>query len=159
MTIWRRDGYEVDTERTRLDRLLVRDFLARSYWAADVPQRVVDASCEGSRCFGLYAGPEREAAQVGFARVVTDYATFGYLADVFVVEPHRGRGLSKWLVRCVLEDPALQGFRRWLLATRDAHGLYERFGFRPLAAPGKFMEIARPDLYTRAAAGSARHQG
>jgi GNAT superfamily N-acetyltransferase len=155
MASWRRDGYEIDTDLRRVDRVLVGDFLAQSYWAEGIPQNVVDATLEGSLCFGLYTdaradsgGDEaRLAGQVGFARVVTDYASFGWLADVFVVDPHRGRGLSKWLVECVLACPDLQGLRRFMLATRDAHGLYERFGFRALGDPAKFMEIARPGLY------------
>ena len=121
----------------------MRGFLAGSYWAAEIPKDVVDAACAGSVCFGLYAARR----QVGFARVVSDRATFAWLADVFVLPDHRGRGLSKWLVACVLEHPELRGLRRWMLATRDAHGLYERFGFTALGDPGKFMEIARPGLY------------
>ena len=145
MPRWSRNGYVVDTAPERLDRVLVRDFLATSYWAEGIPQDVVDAACAGSVCFGLYEEPG--GAQVGFARVVTDGATFAYLADVFVLPPQRGQGLSKWLVACVLEHPGLQGLRRWMLATRDAHGLYARFGFEPLDDPRKFMQIARPGLY------------
>lgn len=144
MPRWTRDDYEIDTARSRLDLAVVRDFLARSYWAEGIPLEVVEAACDGSVCFGLYdAAPQ----QIGFARVVTDRATFGYLADVFVLEDWRGRGLSKWLIACVLDHPELQGFRRWMLATRDAHGLYERFGFAALAHPHKLMEITRPGLY------------
>ncbi len=142
MPRWTHGEYEIDTDRERLDRVLVREFLADSYWARGISQEVVDAACAGSICFGLY----RASEQVGFARVITDGATFGYLADVFVLPAHRDRGLSKWMVARVLEHPRLQGFRRWMLATRDAHGLYERFGFRPLDDPAKFMEIKRPYL-------------
>ena len=151
MTRWTQGSYEIDTSRARLDVEVVRAFLAGSYWAEGIPIEVVEAACDGSLCFGLYQMPAdgNTGAQVGFARVVTDLATFGYLADVFVLEPHRGQGLSKWLVTCVLEDPRLQGFRRWMLATRDAHGLYERFGFRALASPGKFMEMAHPEIYLK----------
>jgi GNAT superfamily N-acetyltransferase len=151
MTTWKRDGYEIDTDLLRIDRKRVRDFLAKSYWAEGIPQRVVDDSLDGSLCFGLYfpavAQDWEGEEQVGFARVVTDYASFGWLADVFVIDSHQGRGLSKWLVACVLEHPRLQGLRRLMLATRDAHGLYERFGFTPLDDPLKFMQIARPGLY------------
>jgi GNAT superfamily N-acetyltransferase len=105
---------------------------------------VVEAACAGSVCFGLYV---EDGTQVGFARVISDRATFAYLADVFVLPEQRGRGLSKWLVACVLEHPALQNLRRWMLATRDAHGLYERYGFTSLGDPKKFMEIAQPGLY------------
>ncbi len=145
MPCWNRDGHIVDTAPERLDRALVRDFLATSYWAEGIPQEVVDAACDGSVCFGLYEEPRGD--QIGFARVVTDSASFAYLCDVFVLPTHRGRGLSKWLVACVLEHPDLQGLRRWMLATRDAHGLYTRFGFAPLDDPQKFMQIARPGLY------------
>jgi GNAT superfamily N-acetyltransferase len=141
--------YEIDTDLARLDYPAIQRFLAGSYWAKDIPLEVVEAACAGSVCFGLHAREERGGwEQVGFGRVVTDAATFGYLADVYVLEAHRGRGLSKWLVECVLSHPRLQHFRRWMLATRDAHGLYARFGFEPLGDPGKFMEIARPGLYS-----------
>lgn len=143
MPRWSHGSYQIDTCLERLDRDLVREFLAGSYWAAEIPKDVVDAACAGSVCFGLYEARR----QVGFARVVSDRATFAWLADVFVLPEHRGRGLSKWLVACVLEHPELQGLRRWMLATRDAHGLYECFGFTALGDPGKFMEIARPGLY------------
>ena len=149
MPRWTRGDYEIDTDVDRLDFAAIQRFLAGSYWAEGIPTAVVEAACRGSVCFGLHrVGAPGE--QVGFARVVTDRATFGYLADVYVLEAHRGRGLSKWLVACVLDHPDLQHFRRWMLATRDAHGLYERFGFRGLGDPAKFMEIARPGLYREA---------
>jgi GNAT superfamily N-acetyltransferase len=108
-----------------------------------VPADVVARSIQGSAAFGLYQGSE----QVGFARVITDHATFAYVADVFVLEPHRGRGLARWLMQCILATPELQGLRRWLLVTRDAHAVYSAVGFSPLAGPEGFMEIVRPDLY------------
>jgi GNAT superfamily N-acetyltransferase len=114
----------------------VHGFLTRSYWARGVPPDVVQRSIENSLVFGVYGGDE----QVGFARVVTDRATFAYLADVFVLEGHRGRGLGKWLMEVVLAHPELQGLRRWMLATADAHGLYRRYGFRELGKPQIFME-------------------
>ena len=154
MPRWTRHDYEIDCTQERLDLAAVQRFLAGSYWAEDIPLDVVEASCRGSVCFGLYT-PREGGAQVGFARVITDRATFGYLADVYVEAPHRGRGLSKWLVECVLEHPELQHFRRWMLATRDAHGLYERYGFERLRDPGKFMEIARPGLYRELARANA----
>jgi GNAT superfamily N-acetyltransferase len=144
----RRDDYTISSDPARLDLSVVHGYLTRSYWAAGIPEEVVRRSIEGSLCFGVYHG----AAQVGFARVITDRATFGYLADVFVLEPHRGRGLSKWLVEVILAHPDLSGFRRLMLATRDAHGLYARFGFQPLAEPARWMEIRRPDVYARRAA-------
>ena len=123
---------------------LIHDFLAnRSYWATGRPLEVVRRALANSLCFGLC---ERQR-QVGLARVVTDRATFAWLCDVFVLEAYRGRGLSKWLIECVMSYPVLQGLRRILLGTRDAHGLYERFGFQPLADPARFMEVFRPDVY------------
>ena len=111
----------------------------------------VARSLEHSICFGLYErGQQGGEKQIGFARVVTDRATFAWLGDVFVLESHRGQGLSKWLMQCVMEHPGLQGLRRFVLATADAHGLYRQFGFTPLSAPERMMEIFRPDMYRRA---------
>jgi GNAT superfamily N-acetyltransferase len=142
--IARRGQFIISTDPARLDVAMIHAFLSeQSYWAAGIPIEVVRRSLVGAICFGIYDG-ER---QVGFARVVTDRATFAYLGDVFVVESHRGQGLSKWLMECVLAHPDLQGLRRILLATRDAHGLYHQFGFVPLADPTRFLEIARPDVY------------
>jgi GNAT superfamily N-acetyltransferase len=140
----RRDGFVISTDPARLDLALIHDFLAhRSYWATGRPPDVVRRAVEHSLCFGLYEG-ERQA---GFVRVVTDRATFAWLCDVFVLEAYRGRGLGKWLVGCVLAHPDLQGVRRLLLATRDAHGLYERHGFRPLAEPARFLEVFRANPF------------
>jgi GNAT superfamily N-acetyltransferase len=133
---WRRDGYLISTDRSLLDLRFVHGYLETSYWAAGVPAEVVRRSVENSLCFGVYISEE----QVGFARVVTDRATFAYLADVFVLEEHRGRGLGKWLVEVVLSHPELRGLRRWMLATRDAHELYRKYGFAALGRPGIFME-------------------
>jgi aspartate racemase len=135
----------VDTDPERLDLALIHGFLAASYWARGIPFEVVRRSLRGSLCFGLYEG-ER---QVGFARVVSDRATFAYLADVFVLDSHRGRGLSRLLMDAVVAHPELQGLRRWMLATRDAHGLYERYGFAPLAKPETFMQLHDPEVYAR----------
>jgi len=135
----------VDTDRSRLDVALIHRFLAGSYWAQGIPRAVVEAAIEGSLCFGLYEGDR----QIGFARLVTDRATFAYLADVFVVEERRGRGLANVLMDAVMAHPDVQGLRRWLLATRDAHRLYAQYGFRPLAAPDRFMERHDPDVYRR----------
>jgi GNAT superfamily N-acetyltransferase/uncharacterized damage-inducible protein DinB len=149
--VGRRGDFLVSTDSTLLDLPLIHDFLChRSYWAAGVPLDVVRRSVEGSLCFGLY----EHGRQVGFARVVTDRATFAYLADVFVLEGYRGRGLAKWLLECVLGHPSLQGLRRLLLGTRDAHGLYARFGFTPLADPARFLEVFRPDVYQAAPQGN-----
>lgn len=144
---WTRGAYRISTDPDRLDLEVIHTFLAqRSYWAEGIPRDVLERSIRGSLPFGVYDG----GRQVGFARVITDRATYAYLADVFVLEAHRGRGLSKWLMDCVVSHPDLQGLRRWHLATRDAHGLYARFGFRPLADPSSLMEIRRPDVYRHA---------
>jgi GNAT superfamily N-acetyltransferase len=119
-----------------LDLEVIHGYLRGSYWAAGVPEDVVRRSIENSLCFGFYRGEE----QAGFARVVTDRATFAYLADVFVLEEHRGRGIGKWLVEAIISHPDLQGLRRWMLATRDAHELYRRYEFAELARPEIFME-------------------
>jgi GNAT superfamily N-acetyltransferase len=142
-----RGPYTISTDPRCLDVDVIHAFLRGSYWAQNVPKAVVTRSIRGSLCFGLY----HRRSQVGFARVVTDRATFAYLADVFVLPAHRGRGLSKWLLDCLLGHPELQGLRRFVLGTRDAHGLYARFGFRPLADPARFMEIHRPSAYAQQA--------
>ena len=130
-----RDGYLISTDPARLDLDVVHGELSRSYWAAGRPREVVARSLQHSLCFGLYHGE----AQVGLARVVTDYATFAWLCDVFIQEPHRGRGLGVWLIETVVAHPELQGLRRFLLATRDAHELYRKHGFAPLSAPERWM--------------------
>ena len=132
-------GYDISTDRSRLDRRAIHAFLTESYWTPGVPFDVVGRSIERSLCFGLYAP---DGGQAGFARVVTDTVAFGYLADVFVLEEHRGRGLGKWLVATVLDHPDLGAVRRLVLATADAHSLYARFGFRP-ADSGRVMERLR----------------
>ena len=138
-----RDGYTISDDRWRIDREVVHGFLAESYWAAGIPRDVVERSIRHSLCFGIY----HQGAQVGFARVITDHATFAYLADVFVLPAHRGRGLSKWMMECVLSHPELQGLRRFLLATRDAHGLYAQFGFTPPRRPAIWMELHNERVY------------
>ena len=142
-TTWERDGFTISTDPARIDLDLVHGFLAASYWAAGIPREVVRRSIEHSLCFGLY----QQDRQVGFARVVTDRATFGYLGDVFVLEPYRGRGLARWLMEVVHAHPELQGLRRWVLLTRDAHDLYRGAGYTPLAAPERYMERWAPDVY------------
>jgi len=140
-----RDGeFEISTDPSRIDIPLVHRFLTASYWAKGIPEETVRRSIERSLCFGVYCG----SRQVGFARVITDYATFAYLADVFVLEEFRGRGLAVWLMQCIMEHPQLQDLRRWSLVTRDAHGLYRKFGFRELSAPERWMELHKPEIYT-----------
>ena len=135
--------YQISTDLTRLDVTVIHAFLTQSYWSPGIPRSVVERAISNSLCFGLY----RNAEQVGFARVVTDKATFAYLADVFVLDAHRGKGLSKWLMQVVIEHPDLQGLRRFMLGTKDAHGLYKQFEFAELANPSRMMEILKLDVY------------
>ncbi len=142
---WRRGEYLISTDQERLDLATIHGFLTTSYWAAGVPIEIVKRSIEHSLNFGLF----QDDRQVGFARVITDYATFAYLADVFVLEPFRGQGLSKWLMQVIIAHPELQGLRRWMLFTRDAHGLYKQVGYTPLANSERAMERLFPDIYRK----------
>ena len=134
-----RDGFTISTDPARQDLEAICSFLARSYWASDRPRETTQRAVEHSLCFGVHQGEQ----QIGFARVVTDFATFAWLADVFIAEEYRGRGLGKWLVEVVLSHPELQSVPRWFLATRDAHEFYRRFGFAALSAPERRMELNR----------------
>ena len=136
--------YEISTDPSRLQLDAIHAYLTRSYWSPGIPKELVARAIANSMCFGMYDVQGPTDTQVGFARVVTDKASFAYLADVYVLEEHRGQGLSKRLVEAVLSHPELQGMRRFLLATRDAHGLYAQFGFRAPAKPENFMEIRTP---------------
>jgi GNAT superfamily N-acetyltransferase len=147
---WRRGDYSVSTNPAQLDVDLVHGFLTASYWAAGIPRDVVERSIAGSLPFGLYREHERGQEQIGFARVITDGATFAWIADVFVVGSRRGEGLGVWLMECIVSHPDLQGLRRWMLATRDAHELYRKVGFGPPADPGRMMERVDPEVYGRA---------
>jgi GNAT superfamily N-acetyltransferase len=140
---WTREEFTVSDDAARLDRDVIERFLTGSYWAKNIPRATLDKSLRNSLCFALLEG-ER---QIGFARVVSDSATIAYLADVFVLPEFRGRGLATWLLTCVLAHPELQGLRRWVLATRDAHGLYRKLGFTPLKRPDIFMERHDPNVY------------
>lgn len=143
----RRGDFLISTDPELLDLSVIHDYLTNhSYWALGISREVQRRALDGSLCFGVY----ENGRQVGLARVVTDRATFAWLCDVFVLEEYRGRGLSKWLMECVVAHPDLQGLRRFVLGTRDAHGLYERYGFKPLADPTRFLEIHRPDAYRQA---------
>ncbi len=144
--------YSVSTDPGKIDIELVAGFLAESYWARGIPRAIVERAIEGSLCFGVYDA----SSQVGFARVITDSATYAYLSDVFVLESHRGLGLAKFLMQVITDHPALQGIRRFSLTTRDAHDLYNQFGFRPVAHPERYMEIARPDIYVQATDATTR---
>jgi GNAT superfamily N-acetyltransferase len=139
--------YEIDTDRARLDMRVIHEFLSTSHWARGIPMAVLTRAVRRSLPFGLY----KDGRQIGFARVVTDSATFAYLADVFVLESERGRGLGGWLVESILAHPGLQGLRRWLLGTRDAHGLYRKAGFAEPAAPFGFLERLDATVYETAA--------
>jgi ribosomal protein S18 acetylase RimI-like enzyme len=143
LTEYEQQGYRISTESEAMDLDAVHAYLARSYWAREIPKDLVAKAFRGSLCFGLF----KDDCQIGFARVVTDRSTFAYLCDVYVLEDYRGRGLGVWLMDAVLAHPDLQALRRFVLATRDAHGLYERYGFSGLARPEIFMEINRPDMY------------
>jgi GNAT superfamily N-acetyltransferase len=140
---WRSGPYEISTDRSRLDRALIHGFLAHHFWDSEgIPRGVVDRSIENSLCFGVYEGEQ----QVGFARVVTDRATFAFVSDDFIVESHRGRGLGKWLMECILAHPDLQGLRRIMLVTHDPR-LYLKAGFSALREPETYMEIRDPSAY------------
>ena len=140
------EGYVVSADPALLDLEVIHGFISQSYWAKDMPRALAERMIRNSLCFGVY----HHGAQVGFARVISDYTTFAYLADVFILPEHRGRGLSKALMSAILAHPDLQGLRRWMLVTLDAHGLYEQFGFTPVAHPERHMEIHHAGLYQRA---------
>ena len=147
-----RDNFAISDDASRLDRGVIHRFLADSYWAKGIPRDVVDRSIENSLCFGVYDGE----SQVGFARVITDFATYAYVADVFVLESHRGRGLALFLMETIRAHAKLQGLRRWSLVTRDAHALYRRVGFSDVANPARWMELVNRDVYSRGPHGSPR---
>ena len=136
-------AYRLSFDPTELDLAAIHDFLSQSYWSPGIPLEVVQRAVAGSLCVGLFHG----ATQVGFARVVSDCATFAYLADVYVLPEHRGQGLAQAMVAGLMAQPALQGLRRWMLATRDAHTLYARLGFAPVSQPDRLMEIRRQNAY------------
>jgi GNAT superfamily N-acetyltransferase len=138
-----KDNYSISDDKEKLDVPFIHQFLSRSYWAENIPVATVQQSIDGSICFGVYDNN----SQVGFARVITDKATFAYLADVFIDEKHRGHGLSKWLMSVIMQYPDVQGLRRFMLATRDAHGLYAQFGFTPLTNTDRWMQVHNADVY------------
>ena len=140
---WRRGDYIISTDKSRFDLTVIHNFITNSYWAPGIPMEVVKRSIDHSLAFGVYKGD----AQIGFGRVITDYATFAYIGDVFILEEFRGQGLSKWLMEVIAAHPDLQGLRRWLLLTRDAHGLYRKTGFKEPRTPERYMEKFYPDIY------------
>ena len=139
--------YSISTNPARLDIGAIHAFLSRSFWAEGISKKLIARSIEHSLCFGLFY----DRAQVGFARVITDRATFAYLCDVYVLAEHRGKGLGKWLIDAVTAHPDLQGLRRFQLVTRDAHGLYKRFGFKSPQHPARHMEIFKHGMYVKKA--------
>ncbi|CAN5852190.1 GNAT family N-acetyltransferase [soil metagenome] len=144
MIEWQRGEFTISTDRSRLQIGAIHEFLSeKSYWAKERTREQTETAIKNSLPFGVYKGEN----QIGFARVVTDYATFAYLGDVFILDEFRGKGLSKQLMRTILSHPDLQGFRRWILATADAHRLYEQFGFSALKVPERWMEKSAPNAY------------
>jgi N-acetylglutamate synthase-like GNAT family acetyltransferase len=140
-----KDGFTISTDKEKLDIDVIHSFLNGTYWAEGISKEIIRRSIEGSLCFGVFENDK----QVGFARMITDKATFAYLADVFIIEEYRGRGLSKWLMEVIMSHPDLKGLRRMILATKDAHGLYRQFGFTPLINVDRWMHILDPDVYKR----------
>ena len=140
---WTKDDFCISTDKSKIDTAYVHQFLSTSYWAEKIPLDVVQRSINGSLCFGIYCDHQ----QIGFARVITDEATFAYLCDVFIDEAYRGKGLSKWLMETILAYPGLRGLRRFMLATRDAHELYRQFGFSELSFADRWMQIHWPTVY------------
>jgi GNAT superfamily N-acetyltransferase len=144
-------AYTLSDDPARLDLAAMHAYLRRAYWSEQIPFEIVARAARGSLCIGAY---DASGAQVGLVRLVSDYATFCYVCDVYVLEEHRGRGLSKAMMAMAIEHPRLQGLRRWSLATNDAHGLYRQFGFTAPAHPERYMERVVPDIYKRMAAAS-----
>ncbi len=138
-------GFYISSNNKDMDIAAIHAFISNSYWAKGIPLETLTRSIRNSLCFGVFTDA---GAQVGFARVVTDSATFGYICDVYLLEDFRGRGLSRWLMEALVAHPDLQGLRRINLATVDAHGLYAKFGFHTVAHPERFMEVWKPDIYT-----------
>ena len=137
-------GYRISCQQEDMDLLAIHRYIVRSYWAEGIPIETMDKAIKHSLCFGIFTDMNE---QVGFARLISDQATFAYLSDVYILEEHRGQGLSKWLLSEIIKHPELQGLRRIALATSDAHGLYQQFGFKALGAPDKFMELHQPNIY------------
>ena len=144
--------YSITIDKEKFDLDIIHSFLTSSYWAEGISKEVIQRSINGSLCFGVFENDKTGLSagkQIGFARMITDQATFAYLADVFILEEYRGHGLSKWLMEVIMSHPGLQGLRRMMLATRDAHGLYEKFGFVPLTNADRWMQIHDAGIYKR----------
>lgn len=140
-----RENFRISTDKGLMDVDAIHRLLLATYWATQLPRNTLESCMRSSLCFGVFDGEK----QIGFARAISDYTTFAYLCDVVIEESYRTKGLGKWLIACILEHPQLQGLRRWMLSTRDVHRLYEKFGFKPLTNPEKFMEIYCPDVYNQ----------
>ena len=147
MVVMEAGRFLISTDKSKLDLKLIHEFLSRSYWAAGIPRETVARSIENSLCFGVYD----HANQIGFARAISDFATYAYVADVFILEPYRDRGLGKELMASIMTHPRLQGLRRWSLGTRDAQGLYAQFGFNPVVntRARTMMELVDAEAYSR----------
>lgn len=144
MNKWQKDDFTITTDRDDLQVEVILDYLVNtSYWAKNRTKEQLKTVIKNSLCFGVY----KDGRQIGFARVVTDYATFAYLGDVYILDEFQGNGLGKWLMETIINHPKLQGFRRWILATKDAHTLYEKYGFSELKHPERWMEKPAPDAY------------
>jgi N-acetylglutamate synthase-like GNAT family acetyltransferase len=140
---WKKDEYLISTDKSKIDLNAVHHFLSQSYWAEGIPKDTVKRSIDNSLCFGIY----RKGQTVGFARVISDFATFAYLADVFVLPEERGKGLAKSLMQMIIDHPQLQNLRRFTFATKDAHDLYAQFGFTSFDKPDRWMQKHEPDVY------------
>ncbi len=141
-----RNEFCISTDKAKLDVDLVHQFLStKAYWCLNIPKDTVETAIQNSLCFGVYANEK----QIGFARVISDYSTIAYLGDVFILEAYRGNGLSKWLVETIMSDPNLQGLRRWILLTADAHDLYRKFGWADISDPAKWMEVHDKNVYQK----------
>lgn len=145
----KRHPFLISTDTTLLDRDAIYTELSTSYWSPGIPREVVERGLDNSMVFGVYDTSTQPQRHIGLARVITDKATFAYLADVYITKDYRGRGLSKWLVEVILAHPELRGLRRFCLLTRDAHGLYAKYGFKPMPDPTRYMERWDPEVYTR----------
>lgn len=140
--------YLISDDPARLDAVAVHGYLSRSYWSEGIPLATVQRALQGSLCIGAYADA---GAQVGLVRIISDHATYAYLCDVYVLEEHRGHGLAKTMLALALRHPRLQGLRSWALRTRDAHGLYTQFGFKPVEHPESYMALRFPEVYRQPA--------
>ncbi len=140
---FQKGDYLLSTDQKKLNLKVIHEFLKDSYWAKEIPFEIVKKSVKNSYCFGVYKSEE----QIGFARIVSDFATFAYLADVFIIEEYRGKGLSKWLMECIMKDQNLQNLRTFSLATWDAHSLYEKYGFSKIKNPERQMSISNINIY------------